>query len=68
MTTNGWLVYRVEQGRAQILGVYETHEKAQADIDVLDRADSGGWQVIRAPFIGWAAVFTENGDPRPRAN
>ena len=51
--TVGWLVPRVKGDAHEFLGIYQTREKAEADIAVLTGPRSEGWKVQGVPFIGW---------------
>ena len=65
--TVGWLVHRVKGDAHEFLGIYQTREKAEADIAVLTGPRSEGWKVQGVPFIGWGqaapGVFSQNGPP-----
>lgn len=61
--TNGWLIYRIEDGDLVPFGLCQTEERANADVAALN----DGWLVKRVMFIGWGqvapGVFSQNGRP-----
>jgi hypothetical protein len=63
--TFGWLVFYMEKGKAEFLGLYQTKEKA--DAEVIRGVNPKDWQVASVPFIGWGyvapGVFGQNGAP-----
>jgi hypothetical protein len=66
--TYGWLVHRLKAGEHEFVGLYQTREKAEADIGVLRGIEEEtGWKVEQIPFIGWGerapGVFSQNGKP-----
>lgn len=66
--TYGWVLYRVVGGEPQFMGIYQTREKAEAEVAALDGINhAGDWKVAGLPFIGWGAVgpgvFSQNGKP-----
>lgn len=66
--TYGWLVYRMTDGKPQFMGLVQTREKAEADIEALRGTTmEGGWEIGQIPFIGWGVVapgvFSQNGKP-----
>jgi hypothetical protein len=56
--TSGWLIYRVMDGKAQVIGIYDQYEKAQSHLEVLGRALSEGWMIVGVPFVGWESFGT----------
>jgi hypothetical protein len=67
----GWLAHRVKGDAHEFLGIYQTREKAAADIEALAGTGTGGmsegWKVDSIPFVGWGqaapGVFSQNGKP-----
>lgn len=55
--TSAWLVYRIDdlgsRPMVRVLGIYESREAAEADIDVMNDDD---WEVVNVPFIGWGVA------------
>ena len=54
--------------KSEFMGIYQTREKAEADIEMLKGTSSeGGWNVTSVPFVGWGMVapgiFSQNGKP-----
>lgn len=67
--TTGFVIYRIiSEGEVEILGICQTKEKAQADVDALYIPGHPEWKFKAAPFIGWGqvapGVFSQNG-PAP---
>ena len=64
--TWGWVLYRLVDGKVEFLGLYQTEEKAQADIDVL-KPRGQEWKKASVPFLGWGyvapGVFSQDGPP-----
>jgi hypothetical protein len=62
--TRGWIVYRHNGDRLELLGIYPTKEAAKTDAALLD-----GWQISAGPFLGWgevdAGIFMRNSDFTP---
>jgi hypothetical protein len=48
--TSAWIVYRMEDMKVRILGIYKSRQDAEDDVRVTDDDD---WEVAEAPFIGW---------------
>jgi hypothetical protein len=66
--TYGWLAHRAPGVAHEFLGLYQTREKAELDIEALaGTAMAEGWKVDRVPFVGWGqaapGVFSQNGKP-----
>jgi hypothetical protein len=56
--TSGWLIYRIVEGKAQVIGIYDQYEKASDHVELLGRALSEGWMIVGAPFVGWDGTIT----------
>jgi hypothetical protein len=66
--TFGWLVYRIKDGKPEFMGLCQTREKAEEDIEALQgTAMADGWEIAPVPFMGWGyvapGVFSQNGKP-----
>jgi hypothetical protein len=49
LTVNwGWLVYRIIDGEAEFLGLYQTREAAEKDVAVVSKQR---WVIERVPLI-----------------
>jgi hypothetical protein len=62
------VLYRVRDGEPDFMGIYQTREKAEEDVDVLETTDLAlGWKIVGLPFLGWGmvapSVFSYNGKP-----
>jgi transposase len=44
----GWLVYRIVDGEAEFLGLYQTREAAERDVAVVSKQR---WVIERVPLI-----------------
>lgn len=64
--TSGWVVYKLRENTVDILGIYETREKAEADVALLQNPDR--WSIKCAMFIGWGLFLADNNDKKPRGN
>lgn len=68
IATTGAVVYRINGEKVEFLGIYQTKEKAEKDIEIL--AERGGhtdWKCAVLLFLGWGqvapGVFSQNGKP-----
>jgi hypothetical protein len=71
--TTGWLVYRLKGDKPEFLGLFQTREVAQENIQVLKELKTDdfdmrdGWEIAAVPFVGWGyvapGVFSQNGPP-----
>lgn len=54
---SGWILYRQSDSGPQMMGIYETRERAEMDAVSLDGSShSGEWKVVDVPFIGWGTA------------
>jgi hypothetical protein len=64
--TFGAVVYRMNNGEPQFMGILQSKEKADADIAILNRHGQN-WTYQVVPFLGWGqvapGVFSQNGPP-----
>ncbi len=64
--TIGWLAYEMYGNELQLIGIYQTKEKADEDGALMAKYGKH-WKVASVPFIGWGCVgpgvFGQNGPP-----
>lgn len=53
--TSAWLVYRIEDGKVRVLGLYKSKDAAQIDVE---RMGDDDWEIVEAMFIGWGINTT----------
>jgi hypothetical protein len=68
---NGWIVYRIREGKAEFFSILQTETIAKGEIALLnERTLTDGapeWQFAKVAMLGWGqvapGVFGQNGPP-----
>jgi hypothetical protein len=58
-STEFHLIYRIENGKMVSLGLYETREKAEESLALVNaplRQHSGDWKIIDLGCVGWGII------------
>ena len=66
--TTGWLLYRMRYGVPKFMGLFQTREKAEENVEALKgTAMQDGWRIDSVAFVGWGyvapGIFSQNGPP-----
>lgn len=70
IATDGWLLWRMEEGEPKFFGLLPSEEAAKNDAKIIEEAGMGGWRISNVLLVGWAfnlqsgKVYT-NKDPNP---